>query len=72
MKILIVDLMHESILGLLQKSGFQVDYAPTITRSELFERIGGYEGIIIRSKTPLDRELLEHASRLQFIGRAGA
>ena len=50
--------MHESILGLLQKSGFQVDYAPTITRSELFERIGGYEGIIIRSKTPLDRELL--------------
>lgn len=72
MKILLVDEMHESILGLLQKAGFQVDYAPKITRAELFEQIGAYEGIIIRSKTPLDRELLERASRLKFIGRAGA
>jgi D-3-phosphoglycerate dehydrogenase len=72
MKVLLVDEMHESILGLLQKAGFQVDYAPKISRAELFEQIGDYEGILIRSKTPLDRELLERASRLQFIGRAGA
>jgi D-3-phosphoglycerate dehydrogenase len=72
MKILLVDEMHESILGLLQKAGFHTDYAPKITRAELFEQIGAYEGIIIRSKTPLDRELLERASRLKFIGRAGA
>jgi D-3-phosphoglycerate dehydrogenase len=72
MKILLVDEMHESILGLLQKAGFHTDYAPKITRAELFEQIGAYEGIIIRSKTPLDRELLDRASRLKFIGRAGA
>ena len=72
MKILLVDEMHESILGLLQKAGFHTNYAPKITRAELFEQIGAYEGIIIRSKTPLDRELLDRASRLKFIGRAGA
>ena len=72
MKVLIVDQMHESILGLLEKYGFEVTYSPKITREELFEQIGSYEGILIRSKTPLDRELLKRASRLQFIGRAGA
>ena len=69
---LIVDLMHESILGLLGKYGFEVTYAPKITREEIIDQIASYEGIIIRSKTPLDRALLERAIRLQFIGRAGA
>jgi D-3-phosphoglycerate dehydrogenase / 2-oxoglutarate reductase len=72
MKVLIVDLMHESILGLLGKYGFEVTYAPKITREEIIDQIASYEGIIIRSKTPLDRALLERATRLQFIGRAGA
>jgi D-3-phosphoglycerate dehydrogenase len=72
MKLLIVDQMHESILGLLEKYGFEVTYAPKITREEIVEQIASYEGIIIRSKTPLDRTLLERATRLQFIGRAGA
>ena len=67
-----MDLMHESILGLLGKYGFEVTYAPKITREEIIDQIASYEGIIIRSKTPLDRALLERATRLQFIGRAGA
>ncbi len=69
---LIVDQMHESILSLLGKHGFEVTYAPKITREEIFEQISSFEGIIIRSKTPLDRALLEQATQLQFIGRAGA
>lgn len=64
--------MHESIFGLLGKYGFEVTYAPRITREEIIDQISSYEGIIIRSKTPLDRALLERATRLQFIGRAGA
>ena len=64
--------MHLSILGLLEKEGFQVTYSPDITRTQILEQIGNYEGLIIRSKTPMDRELLEKATRLQFIGRAGA
>ncbi|MBC6365974.1 2-hydroxyacid dehydrogenase [Algoriphagus sp. AK58] len=72
MKILIIDEMHLSILDMLEKEGFQVTYTPKITRAEIIDQVGEYEGLIIRSKTPMDRELLEKATRLKFIGRAGA
>lgn len=72
MKILIIDEMHLSILDMLEKEGFQVTYSPKITRAEIIDQVGAYEGLIIRSKTPMDRELLEKATRLKFIGRAGA
>lgn len=72
MKVLIIDEMHLSILDLLEKEGFQVTYDPKITRAEILDQVSEYEGLIIRSKTPMDRELLERATRLKFIGRAGA
>ncbi|MHA7128396.1 NAD(P)-dependent oxidoreductase [Algoriphagus namhaensis] len=72
MKILIIDEMHGSIIPMLEEIGHTVHYAPKITREEIFHSVAEYEGIIIRSKTPLDRELLEKAERLKFIGRAGA
>jgi D-3-phosphoglycerate dehydrogenase len=40
-------------------------------REELAERIGGFDGILIRSATKLDADLLERARRLRAIGRAG-
>ena len=72
MKILIIDEMHESIMPLLQKEGHEVVYAPEITREEIVATVAEYDGLIIRSKTPMDRELLERATRLKFIARAGA
>src|SRR5690554_6176102 len=72
MNILIIDEMHPSIIPLLEKEGFRVDYRPDILRSEIEEVIHGYHGLLIRSKTTMDRSLLEKASQLQFIGRAGA
>ncbi|PZV87540.1 D-3-phosphoglycerate dehydrogenase [Algoriphagus aquaeductus] len=72
MKILIIDEMHLSILDMLEREGFQVTYSPKITRAEIIDQVSEYEGLIIRSKTPMDRELLEKATRLKFIGRAGA
>ena len=38
---------------------------------ELAERIGGYDGILIRSATQLTAELIERADNLKVIGRAG-
>ena len=61
-----------SIIDLLEKEGHQVDYEPKISRSEILEKVAGYHGLVIRSKTSMDRELLEKASQLQFIARAGA
>lgn len=72
MKILIIDEMHLSIVDMLEKNGHQVTYSPKITRQEILEKVAAYDGLIIRSKTPMDRELLERAINLKFIGRAGA
>ena len=72
MKILIIDEMHLSIIPMLEKEGFEVDYLPEIKRDEIMGIVYGYEGLIIRSKTPMDRPLLEKADKLKFIGRAGA
>lgn len=72
MKILIIDEMHLSIVDLLTKEGHQVDYEPKITREEILQKVQNYEGLVIRSKTPMNRELLEKATQLKFIARAGA
>ncbi|MCS5489862.1 2-hydroxyacid dehydrogenase [Algoriphagus limi] len=72
MRILIIDQMHPSIVELLEKDGHDVVNAPDITREEIKTEIYQFEGLIIRSKTPMDRDLLEHASILKFIARAGA
>lgn len=71
-KVLIIDEMHPSIIPLLEKDNFEVDYRPSVTRAEILEIIANYSGLIIRSKTPMDKELLAKAECLQFIGRAGA
>ncbi|MDR7130707.1 D-3-phosphoglycerate dehydrogenase [Algoriphagus sp. 4150] len=72
MKILIIDEMHESIMPMLQKEGHEVIYSPEITRDEILDTVAEFDGLIIRSKTPMDRALLEQATNLKFIGRAGA
>lgn len=72
MRCLIVDQMHESTTQLLEKVGLEVDYRPEISRTEILSIIEPYEGLIIRSKTKVDTELIEAASSLRFVGRAGA
>jgi len=72
MKILIIDEMHLGIVPMLEKAGHQVTYSPKITRSDILDQVADFDGLIIRSKTPMDRELLEKAVNLKFIGRAGA
>ncbi|WP_020600258.1 2-hydroxyacid dehydrogenase [Spirosoma panaciterrae] len=70
--ILIADEMHPSLFAMLTEAGFQFDYQPKISRAELLTALAPFQGLIIRSKTTVDHELLSHAPNLQFIGRAGA
>jgi D-3-phosphoglycerate dehydrogenase len=52
----------------LLRSRFDVDVD---FDSELAEKIGEYDGIVIRSATKLGADLIERADRLRVIGRAG-
>lgn len=71
-RILIADSMHESIIPMLESIGLQPDYQPKITRDEMLLCLKDYEGLIIRSKTEVDKEFLGCCQSLRFIARAGA
>ena len=70
--ILIADEMHPSLFGMLDAAGFTYAYLPKITRAELLQQLEPFQGLIIRSKTTVDEEVLRRAPNLRFIGRAGA
>jgi D-3-phosphoglycerate dehydrogenase len=69
---LIIDDMHDSITSMLKDIGIESDYRPDITKEELLSIIGNYQGIIVRSKIFFGKEVIEKATQLRFIGRAGA
>ncbi len=63
--------MHNSIVSLLEAKGFSVDYRPDLSREGIKDVINNYQGLIIRSKTVVDADLLGD-SKLKFVARAGA
>ena len=72
MKILQLDTNHPLITEQLSAKGFMLDEDTTSTYDEMLEKIADYEGIIIRSRIPVDQNFLEHAKNLKFIARVGA
>lgn len=68
-KVLICD--HVEVENLALGSGIEVDYRPNIAREELLSVVGGYDALIIRSRTKVDREVLDRATRLKLIARPG-
>ncbi len=57
---------------MLKEIGWEATYMPDITRDEVRRQHRGYDGIIVRSKTIIDGDLLGDAPTVKFIGRAGA
>ena len=51
--------------------GIVVDYRPTVTKEELLEVAGEYDAFIIRSRTKIDRAILDRATRLKLVARPG-
>ncbi|WP_027383337.1 2-hydroxyacid dehydrogenase [Epilithonimonas caeni] len=72
MKILQLDKNHPLISEQLTAKGFFVEEDHVSTYDEVLEKIQDYEGIIIRSRIPLDKNFLTKASHLKFIARVGA
>jgi len=69
---LIVDEMHPSIFDMLSSIGWTFDYRPELSRDDIRKIIGNYTGLMIRSKTRVDRDLLGDNPSLRVIARAGA
>jgi D-3-phosphoglycerate dehydrogenase / 2-oxoglutarate reductase len=69
-RVLVAENIGTSGVDLL-KQHFEVDLGTDWDREQLASRIGDYDGILIRSATKLDAELIDRAARLRAVGRAG-
>jgi D-3-phosphoglycerate dehydrogenase len=70
LKVLVKEKIGDSGVALLREH-FDVDLGLDWSDEELVQRIGAYHGILIRSATKLTAELIERATNLRAIGRAG-
>lgn len=70
-KVLISDKMDPKAAEIFRAQGCDVDEITGKTPEELKAIIGQYDGLAIRSSTKVTKEILEAATNLKVIGRAG-
>ena len=72
-RVLVSDELSETAVQIFRDRGVEVDYLPKLGKDKeaLAAVIDQYDGLAIRSATKATEKLLEKASRLKVIGRAG-
>ena len=70
-RVLISDKLSPAAVDIFKARGIAVDLKPGLPPAELRAIIGAYDGLAIRSATKVTKELLEAATRLRVVGRAG-
>ncbi|WP_296380216.1 2-hydroxyacid dehydrogenase [Winogradskyella sp.] len=72
MKILHLDSNHPLLINQLNDLGFTNHEDYSSPKSEIEAKIAEYDGMIIRSRFSIDKQFLDAAKNLKFIGRIGA
>ncbi|RLE50593.1 MAG: 3-phosphoglycerate dehydrogenase [Candidatus Methanomethylicota archaeon] len=70
-KALITDPVDKECVNRLRSAGIEVTEAYDFTRDLLLENIPKYDILIVRSRTKVDKQVIEKAERLKVIGRVG-
>ena len=70
-KIFVADDVNEDKLAPLGNAGFEVVKKTKLSPEELAEEIKDADGVIVRSATRITADLMDKASKLRVIGRAG-
>lgn len=71
-KVIITAKVHEYLIDQLSKRGYVVNYAPTITYEELYVMVAEAEGLVVTTRITVDKNMLDKATRLKWIGRLGS
>ena len=72
LNILHLDTNHPLLLNQLHELGFTNDEDYSSSKSEIENKIHLYDGIVLRSRFSIDKQFLDKATNLKFIGRVGA
>jgi D-3-phosphoglycerate dehydrogenase / 2-oxoglutarate reductase len=72
-KVLVSDKLSPTAVQIFKDNGVEVDYLPDLgkDKDKLYEVIGQYDGLAIRSATKVTAKILSAATNLKVIGRAG-
>jgi len=71
-KVLVSDNLGEIGIEIFQKEdGIEVDVNTGLSHEELKGIIGGYDALVVRSATKVTEDIMEAATRLKVVGRAG-
>lgn len=71
-KVIITAKSHEILRERLPLHGYQVDYRPEISYDELYQSMKDVEGLVVSTRLPIDKALLEAGTSLRWIGRLGS
>jgi len=72
MRVLVCDGLHEQGVKIFEKTeGIEVEVHAHLEAGDLLKRMNDFEGLVLRSGSQINREILEQAPRLRVIGRAG-
>ena len=72
-KVLVSDKLSKTAVQIFKDNGVEVDYLPDLgkDKDKLYEVIGQYDGLAIRSATKVTEKIISAAKNLKVIGRAG-
>jgi D-3-phosphoglycerate dehydrogenase len=70
--VIITTRVHDSLIEGLRRHGYEVYNNPKITHEELCSAIQDAEGIVVSTRIKIDREILDKATQLKWIGRLGS
>ncbi|MFP3198473.1 MAG: D-2-hydroxyacid dehydrogenase [Thermoproteus sp.] len=71
MRVLVADQTSDKLLERLRGGGLEVDYRPGIPRDELLKVVEGYEVLVVRSRTKVNREVIDRGAKLKVVARYG-
>jgi len=70
--ILFIDSVHPLLQKVLEAKGFKCHLQYDWGREKIAEELPNFDGVIIRSRIKLDKEMIDKGTKLKFIARAGA